>query len=123
MLSQESHPHKWTLQWPLVTSYWQITGASFVYSTLCSGADQRKYQSSASLAFMGGIKRLPVNSPHKGQVTRKMFPFDGVIMNKNTKRKVDDLFIYFDRSCQVSRNYRQRPITWKMSSEKKQKQI
>ena len=53
----------------------QITGVSLVYSTVCSGADQRKHQSSASLAFVRGIHRWPVNSPHKGPVTRKMFPF------------------------------------------------
>ena len=37
-------------------------------------------QSSASLAFVRvrGIHREPVNSPHKGPVTRKMFPFDDV---------------------------------------------
>ena len=58
----------------------QITGVSIVYSTVCSGADQRKHQSSASLAFVRGIHRSPVNSPHKGPVTRKMFPFDDVIM-------------------------------------------
>ena len=29
-----------------------------------------------------GIHRWPVNSPHKGTVTRKMFPFDDVIMAK-----------------------------------------
>ena len=29
---------------------------------------------------MRGISRWPVNSPHKGPVTRKMFPFDDVIM-------------------------------------------
>ena len=46
----------------------------------CSGADQRKHQSSALLAFVMGIHRWPVNSPHKGPVTRKMFPFDDVIM-------------------------------------------
>ena len=34
-----------------------------------------------SLAFMRGIHRWPVNSPHKGPVTRKMSPFDDVIMN------------------------------------------
>ena len=43
------------------------------YSTVCSGADQRKHQSSASLAFVRGIHRSPVNSPHKGPVTRKCF--------------------------------------------------
>ena len=58
----------------------QITGVSIVYLTVCSCADQRKHQNSASLAFVRGIHRLPVNSPHKGPVTRKMFPFDDVIM-------------------------------------------
>ena len=50
------------------------------YSTVHSGADQRKHQSSASLAFMQGIHRGPMNPPHKWLVTRKMFPFDDVIM-------------------------------------------
>ena len=58
----------------------QITSLTIVYSTVYSGADQRKYQSSASLAFVRGIHRWPVNSPHKGPVTRKVFPFDDVIM-------------------------------------------
>ena len=49
-------------------------------SPLIQGADQRKCQSSASLAFVRGIHRGPVNSPHKGPVTQKMFPFDDVIM-------------------------------------------
>ena len=40
----------------------------------------RKHQSSALLAFVRGIHRWPLNSPHKGPVTRKMFPFDAVIM-------------------------------------------
>ena len=44
------------------------------------GVDQRKYQSSASLAFVGGIHRWSVNSTHKGSVTWKIFPFDDVIM-------------------------------------------
>ena len=59
----------------------QITGISIVCSTVCSDADQRKHQSSASLAFVRGIHRWPVNFPHKRPVTRKMFPFDDVIMN------------------------------------------
>ena len=58
----------------------QITSLTIVYSTVYSSADQRKYQSSASLAFVRGIHRGPVNSPHKGPVTRKTFPFDDVIM-------------------------------------------
>ena len=32
-------------------------------------------------AFVRGIHRWPVNSPHKWPVTRKMFPFDDVIMS------------------------------------------
>ena len=39
-------------------------------------------QSSASLVFVRGIRRWPVNSPHKGPVTRKMFTFADVIMIK-----------------------------------------
>ena len=58
----------------------QITSHTIVYSTVYSDADQRKHQSSASLAFVRGIHRGPVNSPHKWPVTRKMFPFDNVIM-------------------------------------------
>ena len=57
-----------------------ITSLTLVYSTVYSDAGQRKYQSSASLAFVWEIHRGPVNSPHKWPVTRKMFPFDDVIM-------------------------------------------
>ena len=58
----------------------QITSLTIVYSTVCSAADQRKHQSSESLAFVWGIHRGQVNSPHKWPVTRKMSPFDNVIM-------------------------------------------
>ena len=58
----------------------QITSLTIVYSTVYSGPDQTKHQSSASLAFVRGIHRGPVNSPHKWPVTRKMFPLDDVIM-------------------------------------------
>ena len=58
----------------------QITSLTIVYSTVYTDADQRRRQSSASLAFVRGILRGPVNSPHKWPVTRKMFPFDDVIM-------------------------------------------
>ena len=60
----------------------QITSLTIVYSVVYSGADQRKHQSSASLAFVWGIHRRPVHSPDKLPVTRKMFPFDDVIMTK-----------------------------------------
>ena len=61
----------------------QITRLIIVYSTVYSGTDQRKHKSSASLAFVRGIHRSPVNSPHKWPVTWKMFPFDDVIMCAN----------------------------------------
>ena len=50
----------------------QITNLTIAYSTVYSSTDQRKHQSYASLAFVRII--------HKGPVTRKMFPFDDVIM-------------------------------------------
>ena len=58
----------------------QITSVAIVYSIVCSGADQRKHQSSTSLAFVREIHRWPVNSPHKGPVMRKMFPFHDIVM-------------------------------------------
>ena len=51
----------------------QITGVSTVSSNVGSGANQRKHQSSASLAFVREIHRWPVNFPHKRSVTRKIF--------------------------------------------------
>ena len=58
----------------------QITSLTVVYSIVYSGVNQRKHQSSASLAIVREIRRGPVNFPHKWPVTRKMFPFDDVIM-------------------------------------------
>ena len=58
----------------------QITGISIFFLTVCWGADQRKYQSSALLAFVRGIHWWLVNSLHKVLVMWKMFPFDDVIM-------------------------------------------
>ena len=62
----------------------QITSLTIVYSTVNPGADQRKDQSCASLAFLRGIYRGPVNSPHKGPVTRKMFLWNYPITNVAT---------------------------------------
>ena len=60
----------------------RITSLMIVYSAVHSVADQSKHQSSASLAFVWEIHRSPVNFPHKWPVTRKIFPFDDVIMDK-----------------------------------------
>ena len=65
----------------------QITSLTIVNATVYSDADQKKHQSSVSLAFVRGIHRGPVNSPHKWPVTRKMFPFDdAIVMLKGTDR-------------------------------------
>ena len=53
----------------------QITSLPIVYSNVYLGTNQRKHQSSASLAFVRGIHRWPMNSEHKRPVARKMFPF------------------------------------------------
>ena len=52
----------------------QFSDISIVYLTFCSGADQRKRQSSASQAFVREIHWWPVNFSHKGPVTWKIFP-------------------------------------------------
>ena len=76
-----------------------------VYSTVCLGADQRKHQSSSSLAFVRRIHRGSVNSPNKGPVTRKIFPFDDVIMrslkcagHRNWTSKISDVIC---RECSL----------------------
>ena len=86
----------------------QITSLTIVYSSVCWDAYQRKHQSSASLAFVcgeftsdrwipltrkssaslafvRGIHRWPVNSPNKGPVMRKMFSFDDVTWHSGSE--------------------------------------
>ena len=53
----------------------QITRVSIVCLTVCSSTVKRKHQCSVSLAFVRGIHRGSLDSPHKRQVTRKMFNF------------------------------------------------
>ena len=61
-----------------------ITGISIVYPPVCSDIDQSKHQSCTSLVFVREIHWWPLNSPHKGPITQKMFPFDDVIIfNEN----------------------------------------
>ena len=65
----------------------QITSLTIVDSTFYSDADQRKHQSSASLAFVREIHQWPVNAPHKGPATWKVVTFDDVIMIMGTRGK------------------------------------
>ena len=66
---------------------WRLKSpASRLFTELFNqGADQKKHQSSASLVFVRGIHRWPMNSPHKRPVTRKMFPF--YLMTSSWMRK------------------------------------
>ena len=74
----------------MVTSYWarwrlKSLALPLFTQPFIQGQIKRKHQSSGSQAFVRGIHRWPVNSPHKWPVTRKMFPFDDVIMSwRNT---------------------------------------
>ena len=90
--------NKGTLQWRNGnTMASQITGLAIAYSTFCSGTDQWKHQSSASLAFVKLIHLWPVNSSYNGPMTWKMLPSNEIIMkiwlssgqsrNEKNKRK------------------------------------
>ena len=77
-----AHLHRSLHKFSIISLQWCHNGRDGVsnhqpleclYSTVYSGADQRKYQNSASLAFVLGIRRWPVNSPHKWPFTRKCF--------------------------------------------------
>ena len=75
----------------------QIPCLTIVYSIIYSDADQRKHQSSASLAFVRGIHRFR-------NLTRIFFPFDDVIMtyvflrgtrtsSKNTSKSMPNVVV------------------------------
>ena len=87
----------------------QIISLLIVYSTVYSGSVQRKHQNSASMAFVWGIHRWPVNSPHKA-VTRKIFPFDDVItfscfLCKMIKHTAEECFFIIVKNIQESGSY------------------
>ena len=58
----------------------QITSLTIVYPIVYSDAGQKKTSKLRVTGLCVGKSPGPVNSPHKGPVTRKMFPFDDVIM-------------------------------------------
>ena len=79
----------WWVQWRLKSKT-----PSIVSSIVCSAADQRKHQSSASLAFVRGIHHWPAKSYHKGPTTRRMFPFDDVILNMRNELSWDWIVMF-----------------------------
>ena len=64
----------------------RITRLTIVYSTVHSVADQRKHVSSASLAFVRGIHRWPVNSPHKWPVLLVKTSTNQNVANQNVDK-------------------------------------
>ena len=84
----------------MITMASQIISLTVVYSTVYSDADQRKHQKLCVTGLCVGNSPGPVNSPHKGPVTRKMFPFDDVIMlnYKENKAKLECVHIILDAS-------------------------
>ena len=81
----------------VIMGKWCLESAA---STVYLSADLWKNQSSPPLAFVRGIHRGPVNSPHNGPVTRKMFPFDDVIMAAiGDHRTVDEIYRWPIASC------------------------
>ena len=74
----------------------QITSLAIVYST-----DQRKHQSSASLAFVRGIHRWPVNSPHKGPCSNA----ENVSIWWRHHDSYDRRFATWPGSCFTNRDY------------------
>ena len=98
------------MKWQYFHCYDVIMGAivsqiTSLYSTVYSEADQSKHQSSASLAFVQEIHRGPVNFPHKWPVTRKMFPFDDVIMSEVTSNIQSHLFLTAPFDKYISRSH------------------
>ena len=93
----------------MATIAFRITRLTIVYSNVYSEANQRKHRSSASLAFGRGIHWGLVNSPHKWPVTRKMFPFDDVIMKKQTTKTYVSGVVW--RSCYY-RSSKHLPYYW-----------
>ena len=83
LLKSPEHQQAW--YWPLRWRHNDCGGVSNHQPHDCLlnrifGRISKEHQSSASLAFVREIHRGPVNFPHKWPVTRKMFPFDDVIM-------------------------------------------
>ena len=80
-----------------------MTRISTVSSTVCSGAHQRKYQNSASLALVRGTPLTKMDSPHKRPVARKMFGIDDVFMRHITARpRTSDMGCSMYDLCSIS---------------------
>ena len=95
-----------SLQWCMMAS--QITSLTIVYSTVYSRRRSNKPQSFASLAFVRGIHWWLVNSPHKGPVTRKMFPFDDAIMGFLHRQEISNHGIDSTACCILVQKFKKK---------------
>ena len=80
-----------------MTSWWarwrlESPASRLFIQPFIQGGDQRKHQSSVTLAFVRGIHRWPLNSPHKGPMTRKMLPFGDVFMRRDVSSRRSSLY-------------------------------
>ena len=93
--------NQWQTIHPLQWRHNERDGVSNHQRQACIQAQIKKtHQSSASLAFVRGIRRSPVNSPHKGLVTRQMLQFDDVIMKASVSVNAGWV-IHGVRSCRT----------------------
>ena len=76
----------------------QISSLTIVYSMVYSTVD-KKHHNASPLAFVRGIHRWPVNSPHKWPATRKMLPFDDVIMVSRAPNSLYMVHTVASRGC------------------------
>ena len=92
----------------------QITSLTIVFSTFYSDADQRKHQSSVSVTGLcAGNSPGTGDSPHKWPVTRKMFPFDDIIMmTRHIYRRFDD-FSSLTAPCRSCKDEHFRCSQWR----------
>ena len=108
----------------MITMASRITRLTVGYSIIYSGVDQRKHQCSASLAFVWGIPRGPMNSLHKWPVTQKMLSLDDVIMRKISIKSVLKMLMTWyssnwanaDQHCVTPLGF---PVVWHIGAETK----
>ena len=90
---------------PLYHVHFTLIHTNSRHKTVYSDADQRKHQSSASLAFVRGSHRWPVNSPHKWPVTQKCFH---LMMSSWVRTSTNNIPYYLYQKRQALRHYRGR---------------
>ena len=76
----------------------QITSLTIVYSIVYSDADQRKHQSSASLAFVRGIHRGPVNRWIPSTNDQRRGKCFHLMMSPCCGNKTDQLFVVWSNT-------------------------